>query len=365
MQTLAAQPKNVMENAFTLSGGGGENPRASRKIMELAMQIETRGIPRAQALELAVGEYTARLLEQADPAFQGLFAKAQGDNPLARHIRYVKASGGYAIIGDLFPTGTMQKKGQKDAVENDWQSASYRLDTELYWWTGKIDYNTMQRLDSIFDQGFQRSLALTADLPIHTEISQVVALLEANSEAHLGATSSFFSTTNPVPKTSRTFANTAVKAITTVAEVRTAIRTIQGGLLKQLGSMGLPVNGYKMGNLPVTLLAHPDKLELIEDAFQPGNIDNNGAVVLNDKAALPKWERMYHPDVTSTKLYALIGGSYAPLVVAQEEMPNLITTMGVPGNLLKILSNAELAQVRYAFKAGYGSPFAAFRITAS
>lgn len=351
--------------AFTLTGAGGENPRASRKIMELAMQIEMRGVPRTQALELAVGEYTARLLEQADPAFQGLYAKAQGENPFARHVRYVKASGGFAVIGDLYPTGTMQKQGQKDAVQNDWQSVSNRIDTELWWWTGKIDYNTMRRLDSIFDSGFQRSLGMIAELPIHTEISQIVALLEANTEAHLGAASAFFSLTNPIPKTSRTFANTAVKPITTVAEVRTAIRTIQSGLLKQLGAMGLPVNGYRLGNLPVTLLAHPDKVELIEDAFEPGNMGEGGRVVLNDKAALPKWDRVYHPDVTSTKLYALIGGSYAPLVVAEEEAANFITTIGVPGNLLKILSNAELAQVRRSFKVGYGSPFAAFRITAS
>jgi hypothetical protein len=63
--------------------------------------------------------------------------------------------------------------------------------------------------------------------------------------------------------------------------------------------------------------------------------------------------------MTVTTMWMFLKNEYAPIVVAEQEAPNMISTIGVPGNLQKILHNGELAQVRYAFKEGPGSPFSA------
>lgn len=367
MKTAIEPVMHHIPNAFKLTASGG-NGEGQKKILELAMQMQLKGIPHSQALELAAGEHTARILEQADMAFEGHYNQAAGTNPIRRHVLYKPATGGFAEFGDLYPTGTMLKKGavtnQNDAVRNPWQSAVYRLVPELWWWTGEIDHTVMRRLESITDGGFTRSLMQAAQLPVQTEIDEFIRLLDANTAAHMGATSAFFSATNPIPRTDRTFSNKIVNAITTVAEVRTAVRKMQSAMMKMRGAMGMAVHGYKIDDKDVTLIAHPDKAELIEDAFEPGNIGGPN-VVLNDKARMPNWERVYHDRLTSTKLIALVAGNYPALAAAQGEMPNMISTINVPGNLMKILSNAELAQVRHEFKPGYGSPFSALLCDAS
>jgi hypothetical protein len=349
--------------AFMITAEGSRGDKAAKKIMELARKLEAEGA-RGNVLELATNDFIATALEQIDPAFQGIYQQHNKDSLFAGLVRRVPAPRGQIKIGDLYPVGKMRKFDGK-VVVNGWESAGYTLTPELMEWTGGIDNNSMAKLDSIFDQGFQKSLAMAADLPIGAEDEALAAMLEANTAAHIGATSAFFSATNPIPGTGKTFSNRVISPITTVAEVRTAVRKMQNALVKQLSVQGIRKSvDYIRQN--AVLVCHPDKLELVQDAFEPGNMTNDKGVRLNDKSALTPWDIRYNPyTMTSSKLWLFMKGDYAPLVVAVQEEPNMITTIGVPGNLQKILHNGQLAQVRYAFKEGYGSPFAAVECAAS
>jgi hypothetical protein len=350
---------------FVISASGSTGEKAQRRIMELAQRYRDQGYAGDNVLELASEDFIKNALERVDTVLQGMYQKAAPTSLFDGVHRVIPSPTGKEKIGDLYPIGKMRTFDGKVKM-NQWEGASYNLDSSLKVWNGLIDYNTMRRLDSIFDQGFQRSLAMVAQMAIGEKDAAISAMLDANTAPHIDGSSGFFSTTHTIPGAGSTaqgtYSNKTTNAITTVAEVRTAVRKMQAVLIAQLSVNGVRRN-LEWVHQNAVLICPPSKLELVEDAFRPGNMDgaSDTGVRLTDKSALPKWDIRYNPyTMTTTSLWLLLKDEmYAPIVVIEQEAPNLITTAGDAQAFSKIMFNGVLSQLRYSYKEGYGSPFAA------
>ncbi len=309
----------------------------------------------------------AATLEQAIPLFEGTFQKASQTHLFAGTLARIDAAKGYNILGDVYPIGETMEEFRGEATVNGFEATSVRTNTKLYTYTAGIDNNLMKRINAIFDDGFTKALGKMVNRVLGHEEKLITKMLNDNTTAHLAGTTAFFTTTGKIPGSNQPIVNTAVKPLTTAAEVRSAVSYAQGQIIKQMN-----VAGVRMWDeddaMKFTVHYHPDKYEIFRDAFLPGNLNGLGSgVILNDKAPLPNIRRKANPWINDPGvMYMFIEGSAYPAVgIAEEEAPNMISTIGLPADLLKILYNGQLAQVRHAFAPFLGSPFSAFRTTPS
>jgi hypothetical protein len=345
-------------NKINLSGAFG------KQVMELAQELILTGVPYDKALELATGQEVTARLEQSETLFQGLYQQAAGSDPSENLIWRKSSTDGYAEFGDLFVPGKM-KEWKGKAELHDWESASYRVPATLKTWEGGIDVNKLSRLDSIFDDGFQRSLQQKISIVRQGVHDSFSALLNANAVHPLTGVT-FYNTANVIPRTGESFSNELGFDVTDTATMRTAIRNAQKGILKQTNISGGTI-WQDPSAMTFVLITHPDNFDKVEDAVRPGNIDKNGAVVLNDKAPMPSIRPIYNKDLdaTSDYFFFLDAAAYPSFVMAVEEEPSMISTLGSGGHVTKIMFNRELAQIRHSYGMQYGSPLGTFRIKAA
>lgn len=298
-------------------------------------------------------------LREARAEFVQLYSEVSQNDPFEGLVETYAAPEGFAKITALTSPGGMED-AKGTAVVNGLDSATYSIETKLRRKTVGIERNLLTKSDAVARGEVTRALRSLAEIVVADRAERLTDLLETGESAGGVGTTAQFSASNGIPGTTVTFDNLKSGAWTdSAAEVLSAIWKGQQAFADMLSAHGYLYHGNPK-NLKFALMYHPAITSYVMDAVSPQ--------LLNDKARVDQLVELRPNSYLSNQdhMYLMVmGGSRKPLVYAEQEAPNLISTIGAKADdasLALIMQNQELFQARYAGEVGFGSALHAVKL---
>lgn len=292
-------------------------------------------------------------LREARAEFIQLYNEVSKNDPFEGLYEMYAAPEGFAKITSLTAPGKMQDAtgtAQVDGLD----SASYTVTTKLRRKTVGIDRNLLNRSDAVAKGEVSRALRALAEIVVADRAERMTDLLETGESVGGVGTTAQHSATNGIPGTTVTFDNLKSGAWTdSAAEVLSAVWKGHQAFADMLAAHGYLYHGNPK-NLKFALMYHPAITSYVMDAVNPQLLNDkariDSIIELRPNSELANQDHMY---------MFILGGSRKPMVYAEQEAPNMISTIGANSQdaaFSVIMQNQELFQARYAGEVGWGSP---------